>query len=147
MPVPTAPTARPALLRRAAVLGLTGAAAVGLVGCGPDLETPEGVVEAFADAMAERDWEGACGLLSHDYVHRTTDGNSRYCALYLERRHEDVSGWDGLEVQGEPVRTEQGWEVVVAPADDPGRGERAVVVEESGRLVLLGYPGGEPLDP
>ena len=147
MTVPATPTARPALLRRAAVLGLTGAAAVGLVGCGPDLDSPEGVVEAFADAMAERDWEGACGLLSHDYVHRTTDGNSRYCALYLERRHEDVSGWADLGVQGEPVRTEQGWEVVVAPGDDPGRGEQVVVVEESGRLVLLGYPGGAPLDP
>lgn len=144
-----AATVRPARRRgaAAAVLAAAALAAAGLAGCGPEPDTPEGVVEAFAGALAERDWEGACGLLSHDYVHRTTDGASRYCALHLERRHEDVSAYGQLEVRGEPVRTEQGWEVVVAREDAPDSTQRVAVVEESGRLVLQGYPGGATPEP
>ena len=113
------------------------AAAVGLTGCGPDLGTPEGTTRAFVDAMAERDWVEACGLLSHDFVHRATEGSSQYCSLYLERRHADTSRYETLAVQGVAVETADGYRLEVAPEET----EEVVVVEESGRLVLLSYPG------
>ncbi len=129
-------------VRRPPVLGTIAAAvAVGLSGCGPDLGTPEGVTTAFVDAMAERDWETACGLLSHDLVHRATDGNSQYCPGYLERRHPDTSRYGTLAVQGDAVTTPDGHRLEVAPEDAPGRAEEVLVVEESGRLVLMHYPG------
>ena len=122
-------------------LCLAVAAAVGLTGCGPDLGTPEGTTLAFVDAMAERDWDGACELLSHDYVHRATEGSSQYCGVHLERRHPDTSRYETLAVQGEAVETAEGYRLEVAPEDAPGETEEVVVVEESGRLVLLRYPG------
>lgn len=134
----------PVRARRTAALCLAAAAA--LVGCGPDLDTPEGVTDAFADAMAERDWEGACELLAHDYVHRSTEGNSQYCPVYLERRHPDTSGYAALEVQGEAAPAQEGWTLLVAPAGDPGRTEEVTVVEESGRLALLRPPGRDEAD-
>jgi hypothetical protein len=117
------------------------AAAVGLTGCGPDLDTPEGTTRAFVDAMAERDWDQACGLLSHDFVHRSMEGNSQYCSVYLERWHPDTSGYETLAVQGEADETADGYRLEVAPEDTPEETEEVVVVEESGRLVLLSYPG------
>lgn len=117
------------------------AAAVGLTGCGPDLDTPEGTTRAFVDAMAQRDWDSACELLSHDFVHRATEGNSRYCPVYLERWHPDTSRYETLAVQGEAVDTPDGHRLEVAPEDSPGETEEVLVVEESGRLVLLRYPG------
>lgn len=117
------------------------AAAVSLTGCGPDLDSPEGTVRAFVDAMAERDWDAACELLSHDLVHRTMEGNSQYCDVYLERWHPDTSHYEILAVQGEAAATADGHRVQVAPEDAPGQTEEVLVVEESGRLVLLSYPG------
>ncbi|MEX5234923.1 hypothetical protein [Kocuria arenosa] len=122
-------------------LCLAVAAAVGLAGCGPDLGTPEGTTRAFVDAMAERDWDEACGLLSHDFVHRATEGSSQYCSVYLERRHPDTSRYETLAVQGEVAETADGYRLEVAPEDAPEETEEVVVVEESGRLVLLSYPG------
>ena len=122
-------------------LCLAVAVAVGLTGCGPDLGTPEGTTRAFVDAMAERDWDEACGLLSHDFVHRATEGNSQYCSVYLERRHPDTSRYETLAVQGEAAETADGYRLEVAPEDAPEETEEVVVVEESGRLVLLSHPG------
>lgn len=130
--------ARSAGTRRSPVLV---AAAVALAGCGPDLGTPEGTVRAFVDAMAERDWEGACTLLSHGLVHRSMDGNSQYCPLYLERWHPDTAPYRTLVVEDGATRTEEGHRLEVAPEGAPGRTEEVTVVEESGRLVLLRYPG------
>ena len=132
---------RPAGARHPLRLAPVVAAAVALTGCGPDLDTPEGTTRAFVDAMAERDWAGACELLSHDLVHRSMDGNSQYCPAYLERRHQDTDRYRTLEVQGEASATEEGHRLRVAPEDAPDRTEEVVVVEESGRLVLLRYPG------
>lgn len=119
------------------------AAVVGVTGCGPGLDTPEGTVQAFVDAMAERDWDGACALLSHDLVHRSTEGRSQYCDVLLERRHPDTSSYEDLAVQGEASATADGHRVQVAPEEAPGRTEEVLVVEESGRLVLLDYPGSD----
>ncbi len=127
-------------------LCLAVAAAVGLTGCGPDLGTPEGTPRAFVDAMAERDWDEACGLLSHDFVHRATEGSSQYCSVYLERRHPDTSRYETLAVQGEAAETADGYRLEVAPEDAPDRAEEVTVVEESGRLVLLRYPGRDTAD-
>ncbi|HST71362.1 nuclear transport factor 2 family protein [Kocuria rosea] len=132
---------RPARSRGALRLGLAAAAAAGLAGCGPDPGTPEGVTEAFVEAMAERDWEGACALLSHDLVHRSTDGNSQYCPRYLEQWHEDTSGYRTLVVQDGATATPEGHELLVAPEGAPDRTETVTVVEESGRLLLRDYPG------
>ncbi|GAA1758978.1 hypothetical protein [Kocuria aegyptia] len=122
-------------------LGLVLAAALGLTGCGPDLDTPEGTTRAFVEAMAERDWDGACDLLSHDFVHRATEGSSQYCGVHLEQRHPDTSRYGTLAVQGKAVETADGYRLEVAPENAPEQTEEVVVVEESGRLVLLGYPG------
>lgn len=122
-------------------LCLVAAAALALTGCAPDLGSPEGTTRAFVDAMAERDWDGACELLSHDFVHRSTEGNSQYCPVYLERWHPDTSRYETLVVEGEAVETPDGYRLEVAPEDAPGETEEVVVVEESGRLVLLRYPG------
>ncbi|MFE7631008.1 hypothetical protein [Kocuria sp. NPDC057446] len=119
------------------------AAVVGATGCGPDLDTPEGTVQAFVDAMAARDWDGACSLLSHDLVHRSTEGRSQYCDVLLERRHPDTSSYEDLAVRGEAAATADGHRVEVAPEVAPGRTEEVLVVEESGRLVLLDYPGSD----
>lgn len=132
---------RPAGARRALRLAPVVATALALAGCGPDLDTPEGTTRAFVDAMAERDWAGACQLLSHDLVHRSMDGNSQYCPTYLERWHQDTGLYRTLVVQGEASATEEGYRLEVAPEDAPDRTEEVVVVEESGRLVLLRYPG------
>lgn len=132
--------------RRALRLAPAVAAALALAGCGPDLDTPEGTVRAFVDAMAERDWESACGLLSHDLVHRSMDGNSQYCPVYLERWHQDTTLYRTLVVEGEATATTEGYRLEVAPEDAPGRAEEVTVVEESGRLVLLRYPGRDTAD-
>lgn len=122
-------------------LGLTVAAAVGPTGCRPDLDTPEGTARALVDAMAGRDWDEACGLLSHDVVHGSTEGSSQDCSACLERRHPDSSHDELLAVQGEAVETDDGHRLEVAPEDAPEETEEVVVVEESGRLVLQSYPG------
>lgn len=132
---------RPTGVRRPLGLCLAAAAAVGLTACGPDLDTPEGTTRAFVDAMAQRDWDSACGLLSHDFVHRAMEGNSQYCPVYLERWHPDTSRYETLVVQGDAVGTPDGYRLEVAPEDTPEETEEVVVVEESGRLVLLRYPG------
>jgi hypothetical protein len=132
---------RPTGARRALGTVPVVAAAVALAGCGPDLDTPEGTTRAFVDAMAERDWAGACELLSHDFVHRSMDGNSQYCPTYLERWHQDTDSYRPLVVRGEASATEEGYRLEVAPEGAPDRTEEVVVVEESGRLVLLRYPG------
>lgn len=132
---------RTAGARRVLRLAPAVAAAVVLTGCGPDLDTPEGTVRAFVDAMAERDWESACGLLSHDFVHRSMDGNSQYCPAYLERWHPDTTLYRTLAVEGGATATTEGYRLEVAPEDAPDRTEEVTVVEESGRLVLLRYPG------
>ena len=103
--------------------------------------TPIELMKATVDAMAERDWDGACELLSHDFVHRVTEGSSQYCGVHLERWHPDTSRYETLAVQGEAVETAEGYRLEVAPEDAPGETEEVVVVEESGRLVLLSYPG------
>jgi hypothetical protein len=127
--------------RRALRLAPAVAAALALAGCGPDLGTPEGTVRAFVDAMAERDWESACELLSHDFVHRSMDGNSQYCPAYLERWHQDTAPYRTLVVGDGATSTTEGYRLEVAPEDAPDRTEEVIVVEESGRLVLLRYPG------
>lgn len=127
--------------RRALRMGLAVTAVVGLAGCGPGPGTPERVTQAFVDAMAERDWAGACELLSHDFVHRAMEGNSQYCAAYLKRWHPDTARYETLVVRGAATPTEDGYRLEVAPEDAPGPTEEVVVVEESGRHVLLRYPG------
>lgn len=137
----TVPATRPSGVRSPLRLCLAAAVAVGLSGCGPDLDTPEGTTRAFVDAMAQRDWDGACELLSHDFVHRAMEGNSQYCPVYLERWHPDTSDYETLAVQGEADASADGYRLDVAPEGAPDRTEEVVVVEESERLVLLRYPG------
>lgn len=137
----TVPATRTSGVRSPLRLCLAAAVAVGLSGCGPDLDTPEGTTRAFVDAMAQRDWDGACELLSHDFVHRAMEGNSQYCPVYLERWHPDTSDYETLAVQGEADESPDGYRLDVAPEGAPDRTEEVVVVEESERLVLLRYPG------
>lgn len=137
----TVPATRASGVRSPLRLCLAAAVALVLSGCGPDLDTPEGTTRAFVDAMAQGDWDEACGLLSHDFVHRSMEGNSQYCPVYLQRRHPDTSRYATLAVRGEAAETQDGYRLEVAPEDAPDRTEEVVVVEESGRLVLLRYPG------
>ncbi|KAA9393342.1 hypothetical protein FCK90_12590 [Kocuria coralli] len=121
---------------------VAGGAALALTSCGADPSDPRGLTREFVEAMQERDWDAACENLSHDFVHRATDGDSRYCAYYLEQWHGESEIFHGMTVPRQTQQAREDGTVIRVDLAD-GSTDEAIVVEEGGELRLSRYPGQE----
>lgn len=125
--------------RGVAVVTLTVSAVV-MSGCGLTTPSPRAVTQEFIAAMQDQDWETACQTLSHDFIHRNMNGDSRYCVHYLKQWHAGSHTFEGMSVPSQDTETRaDGTEVTVDLGD--GSTDRARVVEEGGELKLARYPG------
>lgn len=128
------------VLTRAVAVVTLATSTVVMSGCGLTGPSPRAVTQEFVAAMQNQDWETACQTLSHDFIHRNMNGDSRYCVHYLEQWHAGSNTFEGMSVPSQDTETRaDGTEVTVDLAD--GTTDHARVVDEGGELKLARYPG------
>lgn len=132
------PRGNPRSIRR--IIPALALCAVTVTSCGWGTADPRGVTQHFISSMQDQDWESACQVLSHDFVHRNMNGDSRYCYYYLEQWHADSTVFDGMEVPRQSTETGSDGTVITVDLAD-GSTDEARVVDEGGELRLARYPG------
>lgn len=129
---------RPAVLTAMSFMALT--PMVLLTSCGLSGTNPKSVTEDFISAMQEENWEAACAELSHDFIHRNMNGDSRYCVYYLEQWHGNRTTFDRMTIPSQDTETRSDGTLITVDLGD-GSTDQARVVDEGGELKLARYPG------
>lgn len=114
--------------------------AVGLTACGLGTTNAQSITKDFISAMQKQDWESACNLLSHDFIHRHMNDEAEYCVQYMKQWHGNTDTFDGMFVPDQKEQKDNDETLVNVQLADGAR-EQAHVVDEDGALKLSRYPG------